>query len=386
MKKINKMGKKFIVFWVLISLVLLFVTCEDNTDKLPEDEQSTDGIPNNSYIVIYNKNAADATGTMENSIFTVGVYGNLSISSFERDNYCFLGWAKTAASTTEEYADGQWLTENLTTAKKTITLYAVWHEAYTVNVTQGSTLEQKLTWITNNAESYTTYIIEINSSQSLNQSLSYGAKKHITIHLKGNGSISKPSNNNNPLFIIRNSVTLILDGNLTLSGSSNFRTNLELIRVTGKLILNGGKIFGNNASMGVGGVYVMGGTFIMNGGEISGNTADYDGGGVYVSSGTFTMNNGEISRNTSRRGGGGVYVIGGTFDKTGGTITGSNSANGNVLRDSSGNIINNRGRAVYVPGGTSFEKRKETTAGPGDNLSFKYNDDGNPTWSGAWDY
>jgi len=95
------------------------------------------------------------------------------------------------------------------------------------------------------------------------------------------------------------------------------------------------------------------------------------------------MKDGEISDNTAINGGGGVYFDS-TFNKTGGTITGSNSSNGNVVKDSYGNTVNNKGRAVFIDR-SSFEKRKETTSGPGDNLSFTYNNN-NPTWSGAWDY
>jgi hypothetical protein len=453
MKKINKTGHKFIVFLVLISLVPLFVTCEE--------QGGGGGSKDTTYTVIYNKNAADTTGTMENSTFAIGVSKSLPINNFVRNNYCFLGWAKTAASATEEYADGQRVDEDLTTGGKTITLYAVWHEAFTVEVTEGSTLQEKLTWVTYNAESYTTYIIEINSSEeSTNFFLSYGAKKNVTIHLKGTGSIGGIG--------IEDGVTLILDGNLNLG---------EISTRGGYLIMNGGKISGISSYF-YGAVYVENGTFTMNGGEISGNTSSYyrsgvvyvkngtftmndgeisgntsDGGGVRVETGTFTMNGGkisgntggggvsaisftmnggkisgntggggvsaisftmnggeisgntstdfgggvsassftmkggEISGNTARNGGGGVSSTG-TFDKTGGTITGSNSANGNVVKNSSGVNINNMGRAVYVyveDGDDEFEKRKETTAGPGDNLSFKWERE-TPTWSGAWDY
>jgi len=452
--KTNKTGQKFIVFLVLISLVLLFVTCEEMGEGTTDSQtpsNPSEPLPDNSYRVIYDKNAIDATGTMANSTFTVGGSGKLSINSFVRNNYCFLGWAKTKTSTTEEYTDGQSI-DNLTTAGKTITLYAVWHEAYTVEVTAGSTLAEKFTWINNNVESYTTYIIEINSDIYFGgESLSYGAKKHVTIHLKGTGSIISSiyssSSSSSSIFSIPNGVTMILDGNLTLSGNS--RNPYAFSVEGGNLIMNGGKISGNTVdgiymkngtftmnngeiSGNSGGVYVERGTFTMNGGEISGNTYDggvyvksgtftmnggeignnagggvlvwgggalfimndgkisgnaaVGGGGVYVKSGTFTMNGGEISGNTAVEGGGGVHVTG-TFNKTGGTITGSNSTNSNVIEDWSGNIVNNKGRAVYASDiNNTFEKRKETTAGPGDNLSFTYDKDGKPIWSGAWDY
>ena len=177
------------------------------------------------------------------------------------------------------------------------------------------------------------------------------------------------------------------------------------VYVDGTFTMTGGEISGNTANFsnysdnyGGGGVYVSG-TFTMTGGEISGNTANfpnysdnYGGGGVYVD-GTFTMTGGEISGNTANfsssyyyYGGGGVYVSG-TINKTGGIITGysSNTVNGNVVKYGN-SVVNNRGHAVYVPHHDSrFARRKETTAGQGNNLIYISNEPAPPTISGAWD-
>ena len=98
------------------------------------------------------------------------------------------------------------------------------------------------------------------------------------------------------------------------------------------------------------------------------------------------MEGGEISGNTSSSSGGGVFVWNGTFTKTGGTITGyaSDRVNGNVVKDDSGTVLDNQGHAVYA-GRSSYGGRKETTAGPGVNLSCVYNN-GRYTYSGDWDY
>jgi uncharacterized repeat protein (TIGR02543 family) len=78
-----------------------------------------------------------------------------------------------------------------------------------------------------------------------------------------------------------------------------------------------------------------------------------------------------------------VYVYSGTFTKTGGTITGyaDDPANGNVVKDSSGNILSNYGHAVYAS--YYATRRKETTAGPDANL---YYSGSSYSYSGAWDY
>jgi len=155
--------------------------------------------------------------------------------------------------------------------------------------------------------------------------------------------------------------------------------------------MSGGIISGNTASDYGGGVYVgSNGTFTMSGGEISGNTASDYGGGVYVgSNGTFTMSGGTISGNTARENGGGVYVrSNGTFTKTGGTINGysAGDTNSNVVKNSSGAVQNFRGHAVWAGSTETLLKIRESTAGPGDNMSYGYDSrTEQPTASGAWD-
>ena len=136
----------------------------------------------------------------------------------------------------------------------------------------------------------------------------------------------------------------------------------------GTFTMNGGTISGNTSR----GVYVT--TFTMSNGTISGNT----GGGV--SAGTFTMSGGEISGNTAEWYGGGVCVERGTFTKTSGIITGyaSDTVNGNVVKDDTGTVVNDSGHAVYV---SAYSKRRETTAGPSDNL-----DSSVAGTAGGWEY
>jgi uncharacterized repeat protein (TIGR02543 family) len=198
-------------------------------------------------------------------------------------------------------------------------------------------------------------------------------------------------------------------GDFTMNGgviSGNTASNSDGggVYVSGIFTMGGGTISGNTARSG-GGVYVnrvnnsypIRGTFIMSGVTISGNTAR-NGGGVYVSGtfdgdgmsarGIFTMYGGTISGNTANVSGssynygygGGVYLIGGRertevglyFDKTGGIIYGyseSDTVNSNVVKDSSGNVLSERGHAIYVRmvgigSEGSVDARRETTAGP----------------------
>ena len=246
---------------------------------------------------------------------------------------------------------------------------------------------------------------------------SFGSVQFVEVTLKGQGRLSLNSNGS-ILRVLSNYQKLIIDDELlTLQGRSGnneavlsvaLDSTLELkngvitgntsggVNVIGSgsvFIMSGGTISGNNAGSG-GGVNIgVNATFTMNGGTISGNTTNGFGGGVCVGeNSTFTMTRGTISGNTASIQGGGVFVYytlvsgslkvtGGIFTKTGGTITGyaNDTVNGNVVKTSSGAVQSNSGHAVFAG-----NKRKETTAGLGVNLS--YNGIVEPaTFSGAWD-
>jgi uncharacterized repeat protein (TIGR02543 family) len=249
--------------------------------------------------------------------------------------YVFEGWYKEAAFNNLWNFNSDTVTEN-------IVLYAKWEYIVPTTV-QGTTLAEKLQWLNSNAESNSTYILEVNSDEYLNpQTLSYNGKSNIAIQLIGIGGVKTIELYGFGSLFTVDGVTLILNENIVLKGLSD--NNAPLINVdSGNLILNNGsKITGNRnrysyPSYG-GGVYISDGTFTMNGGEISDNTAYYYsssyGGGVYISNGTFTMNGGEISGNTASASsnaysyGGGVYISNGTFTMTGGEISGNIASSG----------------------------------------------------------
>jgi hypothetical protein len=175
-------------------------------------------------------------------------------------------------------------------------------------------------------------------------------------------------------------------GTFTMSGGKIFNNNFAAsgsgggvdIGAGGTFAMYGGEISGNSANNNGGGVGVAaGGTFTMNGNaKISGNSTATQGGGVSVS-GTFTMINGEISGNSAKTAGGGVWVAANAkFTKTLGTVYGYDNNPGNTdnntVKDSSGNIVNNKGHAAYAGPPASVLFRRETTAGPG--IELHYND------------
>jgi len=302
-------------------------------------------------------------------------------------------------------------------------------------IVPGNNLTEKLAWLQRSADSHNTYILEVNSNETITpHTFFYEGTINITIVIKGdniNRNIRLRSHGT--MFTVRPNITLILDNNVTLHGHNQNTGAMVFVNGGTFKMNNGATITGNTRNMGgfgSGGVHIGSGTFEMTGGTISGN-AGQNGGGVYVHEqpaifnmsggiisnnttiwgggvcvqlGTFTMTGGTISGNTAIFSGGGVHVSGagrggnfnmrggiitsniahsygggvisdGTFSKTGGIITGYNSdqINGNVVKDESGNVIARKGHAVFV----NENLRLETTAGVGRNLSNRD--------SGRWD-
>jgi len=280
----------------------------------------------------------------------------------------------------------------------------------------GSNLTAKLAWLQKSAESHNTYILEVNANENIAPTrLYYEGAINITVVLRGNGvNRTIRLSTNGLMFEVQKQVTFILENNITLQGHNgntselvnvdegtfkmnagtaiigNNRSNGNAGGVSvssrGTFEMSGGTISGNSARGNGGGVHIYyDGNFTMTGGTISGNNAGGIGGGVNIETGTFTMDNGTISGNTAKNGGGvcgnftmrggtitgntareaggGVFAQQNSFKKTGGTITGYNSdqANGNVVRDESGDVLARKGHAVFV----RADRRKETTAGPG---------------------
>ena len=70
---------------------------------------------------------------MANESFVYGTPKALTICTFTRTGYTFVGWSKSSSSTTSTYDDGQSVSDLTTTSGGTVNLYAVWQaNAYTV--------------------------------------------------------------------------------------------------------------------------------------------------------------------------------------------------------------------------------------------------------------
>ena len=78
-----------------------------------------------TYTIAFDKNAEDATGTMESIPCTYDNEYPLTLNGFTRENYTFEGWA-TSADGEVVYTDEENVTNLTTTNENTVTLYAVW--------------------------------------------------------------------------------------------------------------------------------------------------------------------------------------------------------------------------------------------------------------------
>lgn len=103
--------------------------------------------------VVFDKNASDATGSMDNQVFEYGVEQSISANAFSRTGYIFKGWSTTSSdSNTVEYTDQQSYSYT-GTADATVTIYAVWEKVMykiTYNLDGG----------TNNSGNPATYTVE----------------------------------------------------------------------------------------------------------------------------------------------------------------------------------------------------------------------------------
>lgn len=76
----------------------------------------------NSYAVTFDKNASDASGSMDVQNFVFASPASLTANAFARSCYTFLGWALESNANEATYTDG----ETFSVPAKNITLYAVW--------------------------------------------------------------------------------------------------------------------------------------------------------------------------------------------------------------------------------------------------------------------
>jgi hypothetical protein len=253
-------------------------------------------------------------------------------------------------------------------------------------------LNAQLGWLAvrDNVTSNVTYILEINSDQTISPhvfsnhssgSTSSGTR-NITIRLRGiggNRTIKLSSNGN--MFTVPRSNTLILENNITLHGHNGNSGSIVYIDgdarvgygIGARFEMAGGTITGNITESHGGAVYVRNGTFIMQGGTISGNSA-IRGGGVYMFEGAsgvtanFDMRGGTITGNTAAVQGGGLWIANSDFvsvEKTDGTITGydTDPETGNAVMSGS-TAQTGMGHAIY----RGADQRRETTVGPAVDL------------------
>jgi uncharacterized repeat protein (TIGR02543 family) len=328
-----------------------------------------------TYSIIYDKNAAEATGTTPNSSHIYDIEQKLTANGFVRDGYRFSGWSITATGSLL-YTDEQSVKNLGAINGGIVTLYAIWKIYRTPGLYRGDekignhNLNTSLSYLANNAVNGANYYIVLGADESIAPAiLNYGKTVGITL-IGYDSERTITLNVDGTMFDIESNVTLILDENITLfgrisntanffvrinngatlvmndgvkitrnqGGSTGGNTSGGGVYVNGTFIMNGGEISDNRRTASDGAGVWNNGSFTMYGGKISGNSGVANGGGGVHNTGTFTMYGGIISGNTTNSNGGGVFTRG-LFTMHGGTISGNTGSSGGGVGVGSGGIF-----------------------------------------------
>ena len=94
----------------------------------------------NAYIIRFNKNAPDATGSTADKRMEYDKPGNLTRNGYSRTGYTWLGWSSSTDGNGTMYSDGQNVVNLTSEDGGTVMLYAVWKiNRYTVTFIDGKT-------------------------------------------------------------------------------------------------------------------------------------------------------------------------------------------------------------------------------------------------------
>ncbi|MBR6733013.1 MAG: InlB B-repeat-containing protein [Kiritimatiellae bacterium] len=128
------MAGKTYYYWVVAVKSSGNITSSSNTGYRASSSGGSSGSGSGSgsgssdngqpYTVKFNANGG--TGSMANESFVYGTPKALTINTFTRTGYIFVGWAKSASATTPAYDDGESVSDLTTTSGGTVNLYAVW--------------------------------------------------------------------------------------------------------------------------------------------------------------------------------------------------------------------------------------------------------------------
>lgn len=94
----------------------------------------------NAYVIRFDKNADNATGSTADKRMEYDKPGNLTRNGYSRAGYTWLGWSSSANGNGTMYSDGQSIVNLTSEDGGTVTLYAVWKiNRYTVTFIDGKT-------------------------------------------------------------------------------------------------------------------------------------------------------------------------------------------------------------------------------------------------------
>ncbi|MBQ3476162.1 hypothetical protein IJH26_01465, partial [Candidatus Saccharibacteria bacterium] len=91
-----------------------------------------------STTITFDKNAADATGSMSNQTYNANTLSTLPANGFSRTGYAFNSWNTEPDGSGTSYADAGQFYAKTGTATTSVTLYAIWDKVYTITFSLGA--------------------------------------------------------------------------------------------------------------------------------------------------------------------------------------------------------------------------------------------------------
>ncbi len=385
------------------------VDVDDHSFVMPDEKVRVSGdTEENSYKVIFDGNAANVSGTMEDQSFSYKEWKALSAVKYSLDGKAFVKWNTKADGTGDSYDNREEVGQLVTEENGSLTLYAQWRDANAWDELQAA--------IDATEENGTLKLTKDYTAEACNEDLMVYGK--LTLDLNGH-VVDRNLIGNSGIIIVDGGELLITDSapeavheNLSyndpisneavaIKGGALVRGVDGIIIKSGKValdggtvalneesgvrvgynsstdpdfIMNGGKICGN----GYYGIYAIYGKVRIRAGEIRGNqsiglyasadcemsggsicrnvgSSSYPGGVNISSAGGFKMRGGSISDNYSQGYCAGVYVQtdNGTFEMSGGEI----------IDNIAEKRPDNSGAGIYVSSGTFAVSGKVTISG-----------------------
>lgn len=227
--KRNKINIQFVLLVWLIVLILI------NTNKIfayltDSSSRTNQFTVGSTYTVTFDSNGG--TGTMENQFLIKNVSATLSLNTFTKEEYNFLGWNTMPDGSGASYDDGQEVINLPTDSNNTITLYAQWAQG--VAIVNGTLYSSLQTAITDGVPDDKTETI-VKLLKNVNENITINNGKNVVLNLQS----YTLGNVGNAAVITNHGILKLYNGTIKSDASANGAINNE---ATGNIKVSGGQV------------------------------------------------------------------------------------------------------------------------------------------------